>query len=110
MTPEGAILKCIMDYLAAKHIFALRMNTGAMQIEKRFMRFGIPGQADILAFLPCGVDARGRWSECVVPTWIEVKTPKGVQSALQKSFQQLVVERGHIYILARSIDDVKAAL
>ena len=38
-----------MDYLAAKGILAFRMNTGAMKLEKRFVRSGVPGMADVLA-------------------------------------------------------------
>lgn len=38
--------------------------------------------------------------------FIEVKTPKGVQSEKQKEFELLCKKHGVIYILARSIDDV----
>jgi hypothetical protein len=98
MTPEGALLNLVMDWLAAERIFALRMNTGAVKIDKRFLRFGVPGLSDILAF------PSGR------PVWIECKAPKGRQSELQKSFQDQVVGEGHIYVLAYSLDDVIEAL
>lgn len=51
---ESAIQKAILEYLAARHILGFRMNTGAMKGEykgkQRFMRFGVAGMADILAF------------------------------------------------------------
>ena len=44
------------------------------------------------------------------PVWIEVKTAKGKQSAEQKSFEQKVLREGHLYCLARSIEDVELVL
>lgn len=104
MTPEGAILKSILDYLAIEHIWAMRINTGAVVSEykgrKRFHRYGRPGCADILAF-PDNLHK---------PLWIECKTETGHQSEAQKWFQAEVEARGHYYIIARSIDDVKEFL
>lgn len=106
-TPEGALQRLVMDYLAAEHIFSLRMNTGTAKIDNRFVSFGLPGMADILAF------PRGRmWvtkSQQEI-LWIELKAPKGKQSPLQKSFQEKVESEGHRYVLAYSLDDVRAAL
>jgi hypothetical protein len=75
------------------------MNTGAARIEGRFMRFGTPGMADIVAYP----------TSCAVPAvmWIECKAAKGRQSELQKSFQKLVQDAGHAYVIARSVDDVE---
>lgn len=39
--------------------------------------------------------------------YIEVKTPRGHQSDYQKEFQDNIESHGGLYILARSIDDVK---
>lgn len=97
MTPEGALQKTILDWLAAKRIMAFRMNTGAVKTDKRFFRFGVPGMADILAFPDYG-DTSG-------VMWIEVKAGTK-QSELQKSFQQQVEAAGHRYILARDLDAV----
>lgn len=117
-TPEGAIVKAILDYLAARRVMAFRMNTGAMKAEyngkPRFMRFGMPGMADIVAFRSRsrGVDDKGNWCEFqeIIPLWIEVKAPTGKQSEIQKSFQQQVEAEGHRYVVARSIADVEAVL
>jgi hypothetical protein len=102
VTPEGAILKSILDYLAAKRILAFRMQVGSMPWSdgkrKRFLPFGTQGMADILAFPDGHV------------LWVEVKAAKGKQSEFQKSFQAQVEEHGHRYILARSIEDVEEAL
>jgi hypothetical protein len=95
---EADVLRSILDYLAAKRVLAFRMNTGALKVDKRFMRFGVPGMADILAFPDD--------SPLQSVLWIECKADKGVQSELQKSFAAQVKQAGHTYIIARSIDDV----
>lgn len=106
VTPEGAVLKAVTDYLAARRILAFRMNTGAMSAEhngkKRFMRFGTPGMADVLAF-----PFRGSF---IIPLWLEVKSDKGKQSEAQKAFQVMVQAEGHRYAVVRSIEDVEALL
>jgi hypothetical protein len=102
MTPEGEILKSILAYLSAEKILAFRMNSGAIVVDKRFIRFGSPGMADIICFP----------SRCDLPAvaWIECKTAKGRQSENQKWFQKLVEAEAHVYILARSINDVRDVL
>lgn len=102
MTPEGEILRSILDYLAAERIWAMRINTGAIVSEyqgrKRFHRYGRPGCADILASFNSGF------------VWLEVKTDKGRQSPAQKEFEAEVNAEGHFYAVVRSIEDVKMAL
>jgi hypothetical protein len=106
MTPEGAIVKQILDFLEAKRVLAFRINTGAMKSEHkgkmRFMRFGSVGMADILAF----TFDRNEPSRPSRALWIECKTGKGRQSEAQKSFQSKVEHDGHRYVTARSMDDV----
>lgn len=108
MTPESATQKAVLDFLAAKRIWHVRMNTGAMQAEhngkKRFLRFGRPGMADI--------QATRQLAECDYPhshqriIWMEIKSPTGKQSKAQKEFQREVEAEGHTYLLIRSIDQV----
>jgi hypothetical protein len=130
---ETQIQRQILDYLAARHILAFRQNTGAVASEykgkKRFMRFGTPGMADVLAFpqISSWVYALGKQliyepkkapeiaNACIqvdstVPLWLEVKAEKGKQSELQKSFQAQVESHGHRYAVVRSIEDVEALL
>jgi hypothetical protein len=98
---DGGATKQVLDYLAAKHILAFRMNTGMARFDGRFVKFGVKGMADILAFF------RGWNGEPVIlPVWIETKAKDGRQSEYQKSFQALVESHGHRYIIARSIDDL----
>ena len=93
-TREADVLRTVLDLLAARRILAFRLNTGAMKIGRRFMRFGVPGMSDVVAFPSGGV------------LWIECKSTCGVQSDLQRSFQAQVESAGHKYVIARSVEDV----
>jgi hypothetical protein len=116
-TPEGQILKACLDYLAARHIFAMRMSVGGLRDSTgRTVRFGVRGMADILA-LPKEINGFGCYEsmeyqevEQIEPLWIECKAAKGEQSPLQKSFQEQVEREGHRYVIIRSIDDLEGAL
>jgi hypothetical protein len=118
---ETAILRSIMDYLAARHVLAFRMQSGATvstyKGKSRMVRYGVPGMADILTFpmlkirYQCDIFG-GKYHEEAFhgPTWIEVKTATGKQSELQKSFQTQVEREHHRYGICRSIEDVEALL
>lgn len=90
-TPEGLVLRSLLDLLAAKRILAFRMNTGAIKFGERFVRFGTVGMADILAF--------PKLNGFPSPLWIEAKGPDGRQSHEQKMFQQVVESDLHDYLL-----------
>ena len=122
-TPEGLVSRAIMDYLAARHIFSVRMNSGVTVAvtngRRRAIHMNAPGTADILAFPKIrkqditaygNIPGANLWYEVSVILWIEVKSSAGKQSEFQKSFQQQVEREGHRYVLARSIEDVAAAL
>lgn len=94
-TPEAYVLDAILSLLQVERVLAFRLNVGTMHIGERYVRFGVQGMADVIAF-PAGRPV----------LWIECKAPDGRQSQLQKSFQRQVEEAGHTYILARSIEDV----
>ena len=76
-----------------------RANTGVAQIGKRFVRFGIPGQADLTGILP-----DGRRLE------VEVKSATGRQTRDQKSFQRMIEKFNGVYVLARSVEELRNAL
>ena len=91
--PEAGVQRAILDLLAAEHVLAFRMNSGVLKTERRFVRFGVPGMADVLAF-PGPV------------LWIECKSDRGRQTAEQASFQRMVESHGHAYLLARAPEDL----
>lgn len=73
---------------------AARTRTGAL------VRFGVPGQADLSGIIA----PHGRRLE------IEVKSATGRQSDQQRKFQEMIESMGGIYILARSLEDVRNGL
>jgi len=129
-TPESCVLKAVTDLLTAHRIWWMRNNTGTHVLEhdgrKRVFRAGRPGMADLLALVQqewcaaCHAPplrqtafrsqkcvACGRYPERMhLPLWIECKAGRGVQSDAQKEFQREVEQQGHVYLLARSSNDV----
>ena len=101
---ESELMHLVLDWLAAKQILAFRMNTGAMKMEKRFVKFGVPGMSDILAFPQF---TQGEY-DYPYPLWIECKVGRNGQSDLQKSFQKQVEREGHKYILCYTLECVQA--
>lgn len=109
---ESDIQRTILDGLAAMHIWAIRMNSGAMYGShkgKRWaVRFGRKGMADILALRLKTVLWTG--DHLISPTWIEVKQPGKKQTPDQILFQKEVEAEGHRYILATSWEGVLAVI
>jgi VRR-NUC domain len=80
------------------------MNTGAVKIpvpggRDRFLRFGFPGCPDIIGQL---IDGR--------LLAVEVKSPTGRPTTEQTAFLKRVADNGGVAVLAKSVDDVVAAL
>jgi len=77
-----------------------RMNTGAAVLKGRFVRFGVPGTADIVGLIA----PTGRMLQ------IECKAARGKQRDAQLVMQRVVTAMGGLYIVARRIEDVDEAL
>ena len=88
---ESNLVSTILEWLKLHKFFAFRNNNIA--VRGRTFR-GLKGISDIIVILQN------------LTCWIEVKSQKGKQSEDQKKFQENVEKRGHIYILARSLEDV----
>lgn len=114
-TPEGYVKAAVMEYLAARRIYALRLNSGTQVITpesgpRRIIQMAPKGTADILA-LPNGViSCVGREYSTTVPLWIETKAKGGKLSKWQEQFKAEREEDGHLYLVAFSIDDVEECL
>lgn len=93
---ETDIVKEILASLCKKYIgigLFYRRNTGAVEAAERFIKFGLPGMADISGII------NGRAIE------IEVKSTKGRQTQFQKNWQKAVERVGGIYILTHTVED-----
>lgn len=97
---ESDVQKTILDGLAAKRVFAFRLNTGSGWAGGRPVKHHSLGKgaADILAFPGREV------------LWIEVKNEQGKQKPEQRGFQEFVEEHGQRYIVAKSWEDVEKFL
>lgn len=114
---ESDIQRCIMDGLAAKRIFAFRLNTGGTKIAGGYFRAHTLGKgaADILAFprsllVPFGTDRATpmRWLDgAPAVLWIECKTATGKVSQEQLSFGQRVRDEGQFHLIANCWEDVE---
>lgn len=89
MTPESELKKEIKSYLDGLGAYWCMIKGGP---------HSKPGDPDIVACVG------GRF------VGIEAKTWRGVQSAVQRTRQHQIEAAGGIYVLARSVDDVRQAL
>ena len=95
---ESQLQKQVLAHLTqlVPHAFFWRSNTGAAKTASGFVRFGLPGQSDVMG---C---ANG------LMIAIELKTERGRQSAEQKAFQHRIEAAGGRYVLARTLDEALA--
>ena len=109
---ENAVKNAVINLLRLHGIWAMRINTGAFSAEhrgkRRFVRFALPGTADIMAtpqpWVRYAVGKIEMEVQHPAVLWIETKRPgrKGAQSPAQLAFEKDVVSRGHYYLL---VDD-----
>ena len=102
---EATIQRAILDYLAwyslKNKVYWFRSGAGMVRTEAGGMfRSGKPGCPDITV---CAPNAGG----VGVFYGIEVKGPKGRQSATQKVAEAEIVAAGGRYELVRSLEDIK---
>lgn len=97
---EGEVVKAILaKYQNHPACRLWRTNTGAVSIGSRFVRFGLKGQSDLQ-----GVLKGGR------AVFIEAKTRTGRLRPEQEAFGRMVQSMGALFVVARSLADVDAAL
>jgi hypothetical protein len=95
---EKDVLASVRKALKALGVFHLRVNTGRARFQGktkiRYVDYGFPGMADLLAF--------PHFSNRPMPLWIETKGSDSSQTREQKMFQQIVEQEGHYYVCVRS--------
>jgi hypothetical protein len=103
---ESDIRREIMNFLRQTGKFALRLNSGKVRVRGGWMQLCPEGTPDIQV-----IERIVTAYECSTHvSWIETKDAKGKQREAQLAFQVECTRRGERYILARSLDDVLAAL
>ena len=96
MTHGDMVNLCLLEL--TKHGFSWSNPTGAVKSEGRFIRYGLPGSSDILSCI------KGRF------VGVECKVGRDRVRDNQKNFGTALERAGGIYIVARSVDDVRARL
>lgn len=101
MTESDLVANILLAFGAHPRVRLWRANVLVAQDKTgRIVRAGVKGQADISGILA----PHGRRVE------IECKTQRGRQSDAQERWERMIRYHGGIYVLARSVDDVKEAL
>lgn len=96
MTPEHRIMNEIRLWCGQNDILCFRCNVGRVQLANgKMFDTGLPeGFPDLLIL----------WNKKVL--FCEVKTATGKQRSCQAAFQRLIEERGYIYLILRSVQDI----
>lgn len=97
---ESTVLSQCLAYLSICRIPCWRLNTGALPVGKRFVRFGVPGSADILGVIPPSGRALA----------VEVKRPGGRISPTQVAWLDLFRSAGGLALVVHSIEELRLAL
>ncbi len=95
MTPEGEVVKAILEYLTVRNVYAWRNNTG----RRGRVTFGKVGSSDII-----GILNDGRWLA------IECKADGEHPTMDQLVFLAEIAKRGGLAFVARGIEDVEREL
>jgi len=91
MTESDILHEILVAVTAVPGVLAHRNNSGLLYAPNGArVRASVPGAPDIIGCY------RGRW------IGLEVKTPRGRQSAAQRNYQAAVERAGGVYALVRS--------
>lgn len=114
---EAQVLRAICDYLDARKIFYLRLNSGVQVVaapsgKRRAIRMCPAGTSDLLAFplVRTVVTVAHLPALAPRPLWIEVKGPGGGMSRAQIHFLRIRAYEGHLVCEARCVADVERTL
>ena len=101
MTTEGKLKAEVLEYLAMRCEWVIRMNAGKAKVRGGYFQ-GVPeGTADLLIMRP-------------VPHWLELKAPKAktlpARAAKQAEFREKVLRIGHRHAQCSSVEEVMTFL
>lgn len=96
---EKLVKQCLLELATAGYL-CWNNRTGAVKTTSGFFqRYGLKGSSDILACSPDGIFCA-----------FEIKSGNAVQNKHQKSFEAAVKKRNGVYIVIRSLDQLKGIL
>ncbi|MBI5724619.1 MAG: hypothetical protein HZA50_11710 [Planctomycetes bacterium] len=95
LRPEKAVLRRIRAWLHARGLLAIHIEPGDPRKQGYHAPAGYPDLHTIVA---------GRY------VGIECKAPQGRQSFPQRHWQNIIEKAGGVYLLARSVEDIRLAI
>lgn len=90
---ETSVSASIKQYLDARHIWNIRINSGKVKVNGGWMQLAAEGTPDRLALF------KGK------SIWIEVKTIGGKLSAAQIEMHRRIISAGGFVIVAETLDE-----
>ncbi len=102
----------LLDLGQARDVYIQNQPTGVFRAmdSDRVIRVGNPGQSDLLAIVAVTITPDMVGQVIGAAVFIETKTATGRQRDNQKLFQLAVERRGALYLVARSVECVRAGL
>ena len=95
-SPEGRVVRECLLWLKQHGVLAVRTHAGYLRLANgNWMHAGAPGWPDITGCLPDGQFLG-----------VECKAAKGRQSEGQARIEREITERGGLYVVARSTQDI----
>jgi hypothetical protein len=94
---EGLVVNAAIRWLFAQGCYAWRNNTGGFKTASgRVVSYGLKGSADIVGVTPQGMFIA-----------IECKSAKGRLTPEQRLFRDRIREKGGLYFVVKSVDDLE---
>lgn len=94
MSETSEITGPLIKMLKEAGVIAIRMQSGKVKVRGGWMMLAPAGTADILCF-----------PRKKPVTWIECKILKGELRLKQEEFRERMTALGHVYVVARTIDE-----
>lgn len=107
---EHQIQNLLIHYLRVKGFYVMRLNSGAIRVDKRLIRMAEKGTPDMLAFrelISLVVPPRIVSMKTTNMIFIEVKRPGNKPTFLQKLKMEELERYGAKCIVASSIEDLQ---
>lgn len=116
-TPESATLRACLDYLRLCGIACWRINVQGVPLHDGsggYRKAPSKGVADIIGVAPTKTYQRQSLGPVTIrqpiPLAVEVKSTRGRQSPAQREFQRQWEAEGGLYLLCRSVDELREGL
>jgi hypothetical protein len=107
--PESVLMAEIMLAMSERGLLVWRQHVGTYRPIHGGapIKMGLTGMSDIGAIVPRVVTPEMVGTTIGLAVQVEVKTATGRESEAQATWGQVVRNKGGVYVLARSVDDIR---